>query len=551
MNKLNTNILVIDDEESVQRNIMLTLAPKKHDTSGLSGAANVLFGDGAGSDSHSDSHSDSRSDSCSTSSSESNVANKDVDSELDDEIQFNITTASNGQKALELVKQAKRDDRPFAVVFCDMRMPGWDGLKTVEEIRAVDPRMEVVFLTAFSDHSIKDISRSIGVNISYMSKPFSRPDLIQMATRLVVDWNKARELEVFLDIMTKMRGQQQDFEVILNFIIDELCVLMNTKSAAIAEASDNGLVYRAGNGDLAKQDVFDELNFSLASGGSPKNFVVDGVRVIPIVSFGVALVVASDKTLSPEKQYLLNAFMEHVSMALRNHKLQQALNEQKQLAEIGQAIGFVSHDIRGPIGQAELLVKMLRKGGRMPWPPEIMYEKILHALDQARQLADDILQFSKSEMTIVAEATSVQKLLALDSDYWQHLASTHDVQFEITNQPDLQLTLDGARFMRAVTNIIKNAIEATAGKPERKVTLSFAAEQKALTVSIEDTAGGVPADVLPNLFQPFASSGKAHGTGFGLAIADKVVKLHNGLIDVRPTDKGTRFDICIPDAVAG
>lgn len=523
MNNMNTNILIVDDEESVQRNIALTLCPIESDDTGMSGAADILFGE----------------------------ENTEKDTKkTDTNFQFTLTMASSGQKALDMVKQSLEQENPYAVVFCDMRMPGWDGLKTVEEIRAIDPRIEVVFLTAFSDHSIADIARSIGVNISYMSKPFSRPDLVQMATRSVVDWNKARELELFIETMAKMRGQEKDFETILNYIIGELCVLLGAESAAIAEEINGKLVYRAGKGHLANQDTFDHLGEEIPQkGDSDEPKVVDKYFVVPIMSFGIALTVASEEQLRPDKQYLLEVFMEHASIALKNCRLQTELTEKERLAEIGQAIGFVSHDIRGPIGQAEFLIKMLQKNGRMPWPPEVMYQKILHALDQAKDLADDILQFSKSKMTVTPKSTTISTLIEKNIDYWNHLANNYEVEFEILPFEEQSIKIDESRFMRAITNITKNALEATAGKPEKRVTLKVNIADADLSIEIEDTAGGIPENILPNLFKPFASAGKAHGTGFGLAIANEVVSLHQGTILVNSTEKGTEFKVCVPNVV--
>jgi CheY-like chemotaxis protein len=67
---------------------------------------------------------------------------------------FHLTSASQGEAALAEVLRARAAGAPFAVAFVDMRMPpGWNGLQTIQQIWAVDPAIEVVICTAYSDLS--------------------------------------------------------------------------------------------------------------------------------------------------------------------------------------------------------------------------------------------------------------------------------------------------------------------------------------------------------------------------------------------------------------
>ncbi len=516
MTQLNSHILIIDDEESVLQNISLTLCPETKSNASMKEAASLLFGE-----------------------------EEEVQA-AGPSIQFRLEKALNGPAALKLVKASLENNDPFAVVFCDMRMPGWDGLKTIEEIRAIDPRIEVVFLTAFSDHSIDDIARAVGVNISYMSKPFSRPDLQQMATRCMVDWNKARELEIFVSTVSKLRGSENDIEQVLNYIIAQLCGLLETESASIAERTESGFVFRAGLGKLAQQEVFDELQEKLSSSLSGEPVMVNDLRIVPIQSFGLALTVASETQLSPEKNYLIKVFLEHAALALQNCSLHSKLLEKEKMAEIGRTMGFVSHDLRGPIGQAEMLLGLMTKPELSPWPTETLLEKINRCLQQAKELADDILLFAKSDMQITPEETTISELFEHDRDYWQHLAQINKVELEICPGEGTHPSLDGSRLMRAITNIVKNAVEACATKAIRRVRVSSCLDAGNFVCQISDSAEGIPADVLGKLFQPFASAGKTHGTGFGLAIADQVVRLHKGTINVDTGEEGTTFTVTIP-----
>src|SRR5512142_2734652 len=69
---------------------------------------------------------------------------------------FELEFACQGEEGLELVHRALWENRPFAVVFMDERMPpGWDGIETTARIWEADPSVQVVLCTAHSDYSWK------------------------------------------------------------------------------------------------------------------------------------------------------------------------------------------------------------------------------------------------------------------------------------------------------------------------------------------------------------------------------------------------------------
>jgi two-component system sensor histidine kinase HydH len=63
---------------------------------------------------------------------------------------------------------------------------------------------------------------------------------------------------------------------------------------------------------------------------------------------------------------------------------------------------------------------------------------------------------------------------------------------------------------------------------------------------ISDTGCGIPSELLPRIFEPFVTHGKANGTGLGLAISKAVVEAHHGSIAVSSNEKGTTFQIDLP-----
>lgn len=111
-------------------------------------------------------------------------------------IRFELDCVDQGQAALALVQKARQADRPYAVVFVDMRMPpGWDGLETIEHFWAVDPEIQAVICTAYTDHSWEEIIERLGSDdrLLILQKPFSGVEVSQLAMSLTTKWNLARQ----------------------------------------------------------------------------------------------------------------------------------------------------------------------------------------------------------------------------------------------------------------------------------------------------------------------------------------------------------------------
>lgn len=121
-----------------------------------------------------------------------------------------------------------------------------------------------------------------------------------------------------------------------------------------------------------------------------------------------------------------------------------------------------------------------------------------------------------------------------------------DVQVERRYAPELPLIqARGGELNQVWTNLIDNAVDATEGRG--KVTLITRHEQDYVMVEVMDNGSGIPPEVQPRLFEPFFTTkdiGK--GTGLGLDITYRIVRLHNGTIEVQSQPGQTRFIVRIP-----
>ena len=113
--------------------------------------------------------------------------------------QFDCVYHMQGLDAVAAVEDSIADDARFAVAFIDVRMPpGIDGKETARRIRALDPEINLVIVTGYSDFTPLDISRAAGPadKIFYIAKPFEAEEIVQTAIALSHRWQVDRELRV-------------------------------------------------------------------------------------------------------------------------------------------------------------------------------------------------------------------------------------------------------------------------------------------------------------------------------------------------------------------
>ena len=109
---------------------------------------------------------------------------------------FELDSAYQGRDAVAMVETAVRAGQPYAMAFVDMRMPpGWDGVETIERLWRIDPHMQVVICTAYSDHPWEEVLARLDVQdrLLIIKKPFDIIEVSQLARMLTAKWELARQ----------------------------------------------------------------------------------------------------------------------------------------------------------------------------------------------------------------------------------------------------------------------------------------------------------------------------------------------------------------------
>lgn len=219
-----------------------------------------------------------------------------------------------------------------------------------------------------------------------------------------------------------------------------------------------------------------------------------------------------------------------------------AFRQRERLAQLGEAVAKINHDLRNSLAAAQLVSDGLSHSE----DPRVQRAapRLERALERAIKLAQDTLQYGKSAppkpnmQTVaiceIAEEASIEALSGFPDITWKNdivKGTQHEVD------PD--------HLHRIISNLVRNAAVATSKAHEGGGVISIALRDN--TLIIADNGPGLPEKTRDNLFVPFAGSTTKGGTGLGLVIARDLSQAMGGNLKLGATGKtGTEFHIELP-----
>jgi len=240
-----------------------------------------------------------------------------------------------------------------------------------------------------------------------------------------------------------------------------------------------------------------------------------------------------------------------------NHRLRRA----QELAALGEMAAGIAHEIRNPLGSIRLYARALEEDLTAMPDQHTLARKIGGAVRGLDAIVSDVLTFSR-EIRVQARPVDVADLID------RAVASCADLLEETgarvvtpTEDADAQALCDPFLTHQALTNIVRNALEAVAevgGEREVRIDAARCSAQRAVgapramvTLTVHDTGPGVPKDVMERMFNPFFTTRSA-GTGLGLAIVHRIADAHDGRVTVRNHDDGGAVvELMLPVAPPG
>lgn len=227
-------------------------------------------------------------------------------------------------------------------------------------------------------------------------------------------------------------------------------------------------------------------------------------------------------------------------------KLEKELREREKLALIGEVVSSIAHNLSNPLniisGNADYLLIDKKENDEG-------YEELKVIIDETTRITKSIrqlLNFSKP-VTLTREPVSVNNILSEIIEQAKHLSNNKNIIFKkyfIKSIPDI--SADKELIRDVFLNIINNSIQAISS--EGTISIKTTQDNIFVITEITDSGAGIPQENLEKIFKPFFSTkGYGKGTGLGLSFAERVIREHNGKIEVNSKPgKGTTFKLSLP-----
>ena len=448
-----------------------------------------------------------------------------------------------------MVRAALTEGRPYAAIFVDMRMPGWDGVETVQHLREIDREAEVVFVTAFSDSSIEEIVERAGPNVGYHLKPFAPEEIKQIATKAVYDWNKLRRLERLIHMIGTLKVNSTELDALLDHVFHQVASWIGTDSALLARrTSDRRFEKVLATGSLRLESAASGCLERLVELADKPDTVFDpGFICFRFERYNLFALLERSARMNSEKLYLLELFTKHAGQAIENLRLHETVMRAEKLAALGLAIGKIAHDMRSPIAAIQSAIVALREGTADSSFLREMLNLMFDSSEEALALASDLLSFTRNAAAQPAPIRTVDLLQALRRRMSEDLHRL-GIALHMESKDVESFVGDTTKLQRALLNLLQNAAEAlqSSGASLPTIQLQIRRDGENIIIEVIDNGPGIPAPLITTLFEPFTTFGKSGGTGLGLAIVHQAVQAHGGSVDFSTSETGTRFIISLP-----
>jgi PAS domain S-box-containing protein len=465
---------------------------------------------------------------------------------------YAIEAVADGEQVLA----AARRQRPDLIV-SDVMMPGIDGLAMLSAIRRDDSlrSVPIILLSARAGEEARIEGLDAGAD-DYLIKPFSARELVARVGALLELGAMRREAEQAL------RRRTAQFETLLNeaplgvFLIDADFLLREVNPSARVVFGDIpdliGRDFDAVLHILWPQEYADDLvrlfRRTLETGESyvEPEHVEERLdrRVIEHYEWQI------NRITLPDGRYGVVCYFRDISAHIQARAALQAADRQKD-----EFLAMLAHELRNPLAPLRNASELLAITARGEPRTQFSVDVIKRQVTQLTRLVDDLLDVSRITQgrieltreplelgTVIAQAMETVDPLLRDKQHRVSILSSNRL---------LHVNGDNARLVQCVSNILTNAAKYTDRDGEIRVQSSV--QGNAAVLEISDNGMGIPAELLPRIFDLFVQGDRAldrsqGGLGIGLSVVRRLVEMHGGEVVARSAGagEGSSFAIRLP-----
>jgi len=248
--------------------------------------------------------------------------------------------------------------------------------------------------------------------------------------------------------------------------------------------------------------------------------------------------------LAPSRLHM--NFLRSISERLRSvnsHFINDVMLKER-LSLVGSMASSIIQDLKNPICIVRCCSDLITSETNDPHLRELT-SMLNGAVDGMLATTQELLDYARGSTQLHKQLISIWGILDELNQQSLRLLPGKNIQFVKHIRYEGNVEIDRARFIRVLSNLIKNSREGMPGGGILTLTTDLVQDQVAIRIS--DTGVGIPSELLPKLFEPFVTHGKTNSTGLGLAIAKSVVEAHGGRISLSSVQgSGTTVEIRLP-----
>ncbi len=268
------------------------------------------------------------------------------------------------------------------------------------------------------------------------------------------------------------------------------------------------------------------------------------------------------KPITEEDLDFVARFANHAGLAMENlllfHKLkeltselgavQSRLIETERMATLGEVTAGLAHEIRNPLATIGGFARRLHRKLEDDFPYKNYASIVIREVDRLEALLGDVLAYSK-QVPPSLEVCRIDTLVRDMVDIYREDFQDKQIAIEVRLSADPPaIEADSQQLKQVFINLFANAMQAMPNGGTLTVQLEPwpRDEGDGVVITISDTGGGVPQEVVENIFNPFFTT-KQEGTGLGLALSKRVIEGHGGTIEVVNREgEGVTFILRLP-----
>jgi len=483
---------------------------------------------------------------------------------------YRVMAAENGETGLILCKETVPQ-----IVITDIRMPKMDGIQVLKEIKAHDPDIEVIVITAFGEIDIAVQALQLDAS-DFITKPINDEALHMALKRAKHRYSVKKELQYHAALLERENAKtteelmktiafqrnliESSMDGILGCDEKETVVTFNKSMEQMLGLSKRDILNKMTLEQFFNPEDKHRLKSELAGtnyGGPGRLFLYE----TNLLNHKAEKVPVQVSATVLSEQGIHNGLVCFFRDLRSIHRLEQEIADQARILHqdkmmsLGRLAASVVHEINNPLfgilNYLQLMSRILKRGS-LDEAQQEKFQRYLGIVEsetsRCSQIISSLLTFSrKSPPTF--DQVQIEELLNRCKVLSQHKLELSNISLSHFVEPGTPPVYgDFNQLQQCIFNLVFNAIDAMPEGGDIRLDGRYDPVKEKVLITVKDSGHGISQDDLDHIFEPFfTTKNEGYGVGLGLPTVYGIMERHNGKISVESSPgKGATFILEFP-----